>query len=545
MGARSSLSARATIPHRQPHPAINVITPSATSSYQGDHMEAGHGPNPGMGSRRDTPSFAPSRRASKALALGAAENETTLHQAIDDVYRDIHANTAIAPLSSYTKTWIEFHQAAAMRTDIDPLPLPLTVQKIFVVAALFKAGRYRAFRNYAEAMKQEHMIDYEWSTRLQKAIKDATRSVTRGIGPSRQSGAIDIFLVFTLFGSALNSPVVPGGPIGAVNLIILGAFFLLREIESSLALAKNVTLDVNAKKVTWVLPASKTDVLGLGKSRTWGCICDQKTKTPCPFCTAKNQLALLWQQFGSNGQIPADLPMFPDTKGNIVSKESVVATLEEVANRLEIPTTSADGHKLLGGHTMRVSGAQHLARIGIELSVIALLARWQSEIVLRYAAEAPLDNITESYKEKLQQFNFKRFLREVQSEIKTAKDQFASLQEEHKKAIEEEIKISLTKQQVTQPTTSSNAEATTYYIRNDESGVHHKPYNHGIAIQPLLWTTKCGWKFGFSNFTIEQSLQDVRAKHMCSACLSKERREKRTEETSSESPSEASSSSDD
>ena len=66
---------------------------------------------------------------------------------------------------------------------------------------------------------------------------------------------------------------------------------------------------------------------------------------------------------------------------------------------------------------------------------------------MRYAAEAPLESVTETYKTKLQHFNFKAFLRDVQNEMKTAKDELNALQAEYKNAIEEEITSRIREQQ--------------------------------------------------------------------------------------------------
>ena len=46
---------------------------------------------------------------------------------------------------------------------------------------------------------------------------------------------------------------------------------------------------------------------------------------------------------------------------------------------------------------MRVSGAVHLTHIGIELYLLQILFRWKSELVLRYAGEAPLGKLTQKY----------------------------------------------------------------------------------------------------------------------------------------------------
>eukprot|EP00971_Amphidinium_carterae_P286395 5686327-Amphidinium_carterae.1 len=43
------------------------------------------------------------------------------------------------------------------------------------------------------------------------------------------------------------------------------------------------------------------------------------------------------------------------------------------------------------GHTFRVTGARHLAAKGVDVHLIMLMARWRSNIVMRYAREAPLE----------------------------------------------------------------------------------------------------------------------------------------------------------
>ena len=62
------------------------------------------------------------------------------------------------------------------------------------------------------------------------------------------------------------------------------------------------------------------------------------------------------------------------------------------------PIVTPDGDRRLGGHSFRVEGAQFLASLGIEVLVIMCLARWQSQVVLRYIREAPLAALTDTYK---------------------------------------------------------------------------------------------------------------------------------------------------
>ena len=46
----------------------------------------------------------------------------------------------------------------------------------------------------------------------------------------------------------------------------------------------------------------------------------------------------------------------------------------------------------------RVTGARTLAALGVDLVRIQLMARWSSDVVLRYVAEAPLATMTAAYR---------------------------------------------------------------------------------------------------------------------------------------------------
>ena len=55
--------------------------------------------------------------------------------------------------------------------------------------------------------------------------------------------------------------------------------------------------------------------------------------------------------------------------------------------------TDSEGREITG-HSMRVAGAQYLASIGIALTLIQLLARWESAVIARYVRESPLVSMT-------------------------------------------------------------------------------------------------------------------------------------------------------
>ena len=85
------------------------------------------------------------------------------------------------------------------------------------------------------------------------------------------------------------------------------------------------------------------------------------------------------------------LPLFPTADGHVVEKERMEATIIEAARRLGLPASSRDGATKISGHSLRVSGAQGLARLGVDTWAIQLLGRWGSSAVLGYIREVPLE----------------------------------------------------------------------------------------------------------------------------------------------------------
>ena len=82
---------------------------------------------------------------------------------------------------------MEFHHR--MFGDTVP-PIPLTVEKVFCVAALFKEGGYRAFRSYLSKAKAMHVLaGHAWEVQLEMAFRKATLSVLRGLWVARRSAS--------------------------------------------------------------------------------------------------------------------------------------------------------------------------------------------------------------------------------------------------------------------------------------------------------------------------------------------------------------------
>jgi hypothetical protein len=187
-------------------------------------------------------------------------------------------------------------------------------------------------------------------------------------------------------------------------VVVLGAWFLMREVELSTtpaALVKLLTKDVDGKpRVSWALPASKSDTKACGAVRTHGCSCisTSSPRKDCPAHAAWDQLLWLKRSFpaGWHGDAPPpELPMFPSSEGQVCSKEVVTATLVRAAELLGVPTATPDGSGRVSGHSLRATGAQGLCSLGLDVWAIQLLGRWGSSAVLGYVRDACLASSAE------------------------------------------------------------------------------------------------------------------------------------------------------
>ena len=141
------------------------------------------------------------------------------------------------------------------------------------------------------------------------------------------------------------------------------------------------------------------DLFNVASGRQGSLNCSSVGEWRCPFHAATRQWELL-ESIAKPASLRTDFPFFPDRAGNPPSKEAVVCTFEYWHAQLGLPLRDADGRRLLGGHSARLGGAQLLAREGLLIVQIELMARWVSPMILHDAKSAPLTHITEDY-EKL------------------------------------------------------------------------------------------------------------------------------------------------
>ena len=92
------------------------------------------------------------------------------------------------------------------------------------------------------------------------------------------------------------------------------------------------------------------------------------------------------------GEDLKNIKVFCDVLGKMIPKKKMIESMQAAWN------LTGALHVRLSGHSLRRSGAQYLAALGMELMLIQVLGRWGSTAIERYVAESPLNKLTEKFK---------------------------------------------------------------------------------------------------------------------------------------------------
>ena len=256
---------------------------------------------------------------------------------------------------------------------------------VFSVVAILKAAGYRSAIEVAEqAVLEAKLRDFVVPPSVCITLKDARRAAQRAMGPPKSSAPIPVERIPEL--PQLMEPWHPQGPLWPARCLLVGCWWLLREVELASIAQREVTLTGDTT-VTVLLSVSKTDPRALGAQRSHRCACRPTNSAPpaldralCPACAVRAHLADL----RSLDLAHPDAPLFPTWGARPVTKAGVVHTIRAGMARLGCPLSSASGAPRWGGHSMRVGGAQFLGRSGVEVSRIQALARHSSNAILGY-----------------------------------------------------------------------------------------------------------------------------------------------------------------
>ena len=261
----------------------------------------------------------------------------------------------------------------------------------------------------------------------------------------------------------------------------------------------SITMDHDRMIVHVLLPATKVDVMALSCTRSWGCVCDEPTEqneAKCPYHAAKRQLEFLREVFGAAVDEP-DFPFSPGRDGKPFSKERMVKAILEVAQLLGLSLIAPNGRAAFGGHAFRISGSRHLARCGVQVSSIMLLARWAGWVILRYLRDAPLVGLSAEYKKGRRTI----IAANDGPKGKTAKPQKDMIP---KKALETLANIELDikrhderLKELVENVKVMDARIEAQYIVSDKYSVWHKTFPW-LDVGKKDFRTHCGWSYGRS-----------------------------------------------
>jgi hypothetical protein len=196
-----------------------------------------------------------------------------------DVVNGVYADSTHKPM------------AARMRTNrmflaCWNLPLvPYTADVVYALGASLKWRKYRTAENYLYLSKVvAEREGAHISEAARRALKDVIRSCKRGLGPSKHCEGLVLEVMPDL--PAADAAWSSGGPWRPRNSLILGSWWMTREMEFANAELRSVSLNPVRRTVAWTLPACKTDTAALGATVTHGCCCGDASGQirPSPLC---------------------------------------------------------------------------------------------------------------------------------------------------------------------------------------------------------------------------------------------------------------------
>ena len=362
-------------------------------------------------------------------------------------------------------------------------------------------------------------------------LADSQRSCTRGLGAPAKALALPFERLDTLKGH--RDPLTSVGPLCARNLVVVGSWFLCREVEISLALASSTSLERSTGSLRghWRLPVSKTDPSGLGVSRYHVCVCpEHRASAACPVHCIWDQLLFLQRRFPErfSGETDAfglrtpdaSLPLFPNERGKHCDKRGVVEAIIQAGKTLGVVET-ADGAEKISGHSLRATGAQGLARRGLDLWAIQLLGRWGSDAVKGYVRGAQLEHAATRAARGTNHWDIEALVAEVlrrtamvqgddSDEKKTSKTMNTVVQEVTKQShgldlgpiLAEEVRLTqAAADPCVAPAAATVEEKADDYVlvENLATRVWHRTSFQLKAGAYQDATALCGWKFGLAN----------------------------------------------
>jgi hypothetical protein len=228
------------------------------------------------------------------------------------------------------------------------------------------------------------------------------------------------------------------------------------------------------------------------------------------------------------------LPLFPDERGNPVTKEAMTDTIRHAALLLDVPLLSPDRSEQVSGHSLRATGAQGFAKAGLDECSIQLLGRWGSKAVRGYTREAALVRSSEWARAVGSSFGKPQpavppamTTKQAQDLLtpllaSAARDIFPKLLAEQAIAWKYDIVEELrSRQRLAEEVPVDHLGAT--YVKNKITGIIHRLASSSSP-ELAARATICGWRFAVKSNGVLQRTTDAGVyKLFCDKCLPEER----------------------
>ncbi|CAE7156089.1 unnamed protein product, partial [Symbiodinium necroappetens] len=496
----------------QLEPAAHQMPGSLAEARTG--TPRGDGQGSGAPARHDLPQIRTSAGGLLSRAIAAAKPANAQH-ALQDFRDNIYARSARAPLDARWTTWCKICSAWEQE------PIPLTPELIEMVGASFRFGGYRSSAQYFSRARKEHIrvTGMPAPAAVELAIRDAIRSIERGMGANAAKDAFRLdVLDFDLTSKGASFSLAHG-------MVVLGSWFLCREIELANLRVKHMAVDTTAKQVTLALASSKTDTVGSLVHRKHSCYCGVVPENICPYHAAL--------RIADECSVDPEDFLFSPTPGVPLSKHQTIELIHDVLQSAGINLSRPGAPdepdvQGFGGHCLRVSGAQHLCRMRIPVSTIMLLGRWGSRAIERYVQETELEYLypvapsappmTPARSQAIMDTAKEPDLRQW-----TLVQPSAEMQEPPAQGAKKPRTASSAKEdtQISSLLGTLDGIAERLEAIQDRPDLVCKSKAHArdpeeSSRPPVQWRAKCGWAYGYAKFT---RAHDDGSKELCRKCF--------------------------
>ena len=173
-----------------------------------------------------------------------------------------------------------------------------------------------------------------WTSQHALAMTDARQACERGMGPADQVAPLPLEQVCKLSDAKLRGIRRMTWPAAGLDAAIVSCAWLLREIESSLALYKHVELfdppagGSGCGWARWSLPATKGDPKALGVARSLACACPGSL---CPVAAMRRVRRASAERSWAKRRSVEDGPLLPRRDGHVLTKDQVIRFYRDMA----------------------------------------------------------------------------------------------------------------------------------------------------------------------------------------------------------------------